>query len=74
MSAFRPCLGRDLCMEDAHGCRVCGRSREEIDATRRGIDALADIALRYGYDNIEEFTAWVAHKLEKKIHARRARA
>ncbi len=57
-------------MEDEHGCRVCGRSATEIHDTRRLVDALAELAIRHQYDNVDEFTAWVGRKLAKKIRAR----
>ena len=58
-------------MERGELCITCGRSLDEIARTRRLIDDLAELALRMGYDNVDEFAAYVATKVVKKIHYRR---
>jgi hypothetical protein len=50
---------------------VCGRSFGEITRTRELIDALADLACAQGYDNVDEFTAYIASKVGKKVRHRR---
>jgi hypothetical protein len=67
MSQFNPCRGKDYCTEEGTHCEGCGRSHEEIAATRELIGELADFALKMGYDNIEEFVNFVADKAVKKI-------
>jgi phosphoribosyl-dephospho-CoA transferase len=71
MSLFTPCKGKTACRDDGRQCLVCGRSFEEIARTRELIDALANLACEEGYDNIDEFAEYVAHKLAKKIRHRR---
>ena len=43
----------------------------EISRIRELIDALADLACAQGYGNVDEFAAYVARKLVKKVHHRR---
>ena len=72
MSAFTPCKGKTACRDDGEKCLTCDRSFAEISRTRELIDALADFACTQGYDNVEEFAAYVARKVEKKISHRRS--
>lgn len=72
MTQFRPCAGQTACRDDGTTCLTCGRSLAAIEATRTLIDALAEFALAQGYDNVDEFAAYMAKKLEKKVRHRRA--
>ena len=45
MTSFKPCQGKTACRDDGRACLTCGRSFEEIEDTRRLIDALADLAI-----------------------------
>jgi hypothetical protein len=74
MSTFTPCRGKTACRDDGERCLVCNRSLVEIEQTRSLIDALADLAMRQDYDNVEEFAAYVAAKLVKKVKYRRGKA
>lgn len=71
MSTFNPCKGKTACRDDGEKCLTCGRSLAEIEQTRKLIDALAELALVQGYDNVNQFATYVADKLEKKIQHRR---
>lgn len=71
MTTFRPCAGKTACRDDNITCLTCGRSLAAIVETRRLIDALAEFALAEGYENVEEFAAYVAKKVEKKVRHRR---
>ena len=71
MSTFTPCKGKTACRDDGEKCLTCGRSLAEIDQLRSLIDALADLVVNQGYDNTEEFAAYVAGKLVKKVQHRR---
>lgn len=71
MKTFTPCQGKTACRDDGETCLTCNRSLAEVESTRRLIDALADLVLRHGYRNVEEFTAYVAGKVKKKVHHRR---
>ena len=70
MSAFKPCQGQTACRDDGTPCLTCGRSLAEIEHTRSLIDALAELAVNQGYDNVEEFAGYVAEKVVKKIRHR----
>jgi hypothetical protein len=71
MRPFTPCKGKTACRDDGEQCLVCGRRFEEITQTRQLIDALADLACAQGYDNVDEFAAYIARKVEKKVRHRR---
>ncbi len=71
---FSPCKGKDHCTEGGTHCEGCGRSHEEIARTRELIGALAAYALEMGYENYEEFAAFVGDKAAKKIAAAQEQA
>jgi hypothetical protein len=71
MPVFKPCQGQTACHDDGATCLTCGRSLAEIEHTRSLIDALADLAVNRGYDNVEEFAGYVADKVVKKVRHRR---
>lgn len=71
MKPFTPCRGKTACRDDGSRCLTCGRSLQEIEVTRRLIDALAELAVQYEYENPAEFAAYVASKVEKKVRHRR---
>mgnify|MGYP006448354103 CR=1 FL=1 len=71
MSRFEPCHGKDACRDDGERCLTCGRPLSEIARLRVSIDELATLALDAGYENSEEYAAYVARKLLKTISHRR---
>jgi hypothetical protein len=71
MHPFSPCKGKTACRDDGEKCLVCERSFAEITRTGELIDALADLACAHDYDNVSEFAAYIARKLEKKVRHRR---
>ncbi len=71
---FSPCQGKDNCTEGGTHCDGCGRAHGEIARTRELIGTLADYALRMGYENYQEFTAFVADKAAKKVGFQREQA
>ena len=71
MNAFNPCKGKTACRDDGKQCLTCSRSFTEIEQTRNLIDALAEFAMAHGYDNVNEFAAYIADKVEKKVRHRR---
>ena len=74
MPAFTRCRGKTACLEDAAGCRACGRSLEEIAQTRALIEQAARFILDREYDNADEFAAYLAEKIMKRVqHARSTR-
>ncbi|MBF0471188.1 MAG: DUF1289 domain-containing protein [Gammaproteobacteria bacterium] len=62
---FTPC--QDQCTHDGSHCRGCGRSHEEIAAVRDIVASLVDHTLKMGYDNVEEFTQFVARKAQRRV-------
>jgi hypothetical protein len=71
MSRFVPCQGKTACRDDGVRCLTCGRTLEEIGRLRDALDGLADLAITYGYENVAEYRAYVAQKLENMIVYRR---
>jgi hypothetical protein len=71
MSRFVPCQGKTACRDDGVRCLTCGRTIEEIGRLRDALDGLADLAITYDYENVAEYRAYVAQKLEKMIVYRR---
>ena len=71
MNTFKPCRGKTSCRDDGTICLTCGRSLAEIEQTRVLIDALAEFISAQDYDDVSEFTTYVADKVEKKVRHRR---
>lgn len=71
MARFIPCAGPSACTEGGAHCRGCGRSHGEIERTRQAVDALVEVALQYGYENPEDFAAYVARRIAKKTEHQR---
>ncbi len=69
---FSPCKGGDNCTQGGTHCQGCGRSHEEIAETRALIASIAQFALKMGYENVEQFTAFVGDKAAKKIRVAQA--
>ena len=67
-------MGKTACRDDGKQCITCGRSFDEINQTRNLIDALAEFACTQRYDNIDEFSAYVAEKANKKAKHRQGSA
>lgn len=67
---FNPCQGKTRCRDDGERCLTCGRSLVEIRQLRELLDGLADLAVRYRYDNVDAFAAYVAYKVPKLISHR----
>ncbi len=71
MKTFKPCQGKTACRDDGLQCLTCGRSFPEIEQTRALVDALAELAMAHNYANVDEFAAYIARKVEKKVRYRR---
>ncbi|MBM4199693.1 MAG: DUF1289 domain-containing protein [Gammaproteobacteria bacterium] len=65
---FRPCIP-DHCTKEGTHCQGCGRSHEEIAETKQLIMGLVGFAQRQGYDNVDEFSQFVAKSLLSKLQA-----
>jgi hypothetical protein len=59
---FSPCRGGNNCTDGGTHCEGCGRSHPEIAEARKLIDAVAQFAVKMGYDNIDEFTQFISSK------------
>lgn len=71
---FSPCRGGNNCTQGGTHCQGCGRSHEEIAETRKLVEAVAQYAVKMGYDNPEEFTQYVAAKAAGKAMMLKAQA
>ena len=71
---FNPCQGKDNCTEGGTHCEGCGRSHEEIARTRELIDVIVGFAQEMGYENYQDFTAFVGDKAAKKVSFERTPA
>lgn len=71
---FSPCRGGIHCTQDGTHCQGCGRSHGEIAATREIVEQMAQFALQMDYENLEEFTQFVADKAAKKTRMMKLQA
>ena len=71
MALFTPCQGKAACRDDGVRCLTCGRSLEEIVWLRDLMGQVAELALEYEYENVEQYTDYLARKVEKMIENRR---
>jgi len=62
---FVPCNGN--CTEDGSHCEGCGRSRKEVDAMRKSVGELAELAEKMKYENLEDFANAVAGSLKYRL-------
>ena len=67
MGHFAPCQGKHACRDDGQRCLTCGRTLDEIARTRQLVEGLSDLAIAYGYENVEEFADYVAQRIRKKV-------
>ncbi|MFC1311962.1 MAG: hypothetical protein G8D81_00740 [gamma proteobacterium symbiont of Clathrolucina costata] len=71
MEKFVPCQGKSACRDDGIRCLTCGRGVHEIEQLRHLMNQLASLAIDYDYENVDEYSSYVARKLEKMITYRR---
>lgn len=74
MSVFTPCQGKNACRDDGVRCLTCGRNLDEIIQLRSLIDQLASLAIEYDYSNCQDYTVYIAGKVDKAITYRRQKA
>jgi hypothetical protein len=71
MAAFKPCINRNACNDDGVRCRSCGRSLGEIVKTKELVDTVFNFINEMGYENHDDFMAYLSRKIAKKIaHAK----
>lgn len=71
MAIFKPCQGKTACRDNGEICLSCGRSLSEIEQLRSLIHGLTSLALEYDYENIDDFTQYIARKVQKSINHER---
>lgn len=71
MRQFNPCKGKDACRDDGERCLTCGRKLTEVARTVYLMNELSDFVIEQDYDNVDEFAAYIARKLVKKVKHRR---
>lgn len=74
MRQFNPCKGKDACRDDGERCLTCGRKLTEVARTVFLMNELSDFVIEQDYDNVDEFAAYIARKLLKKVKHRRETA
>lgn len=74
MRQFNPCKGKDACRDDGERCLTCGRKLTEVARTVFLMNELSDFVIKQEYSNVDEFAAYIARKLVKKVKHRRETA
>ena len=74
MRPFNPCKGKDACRDDGERCLTCGRKLTEVARLVFLMNELSDFVIEQEYSNVDEFAAYIARKLVKKVKHRRETA
>ncbi|MGA9574421.1 MAG: hypothetical protein WBS20_10800 [Lysobacterales bacterium] len=64
---FKPCNGE--CTEEGLYCDGCGRTHQEIEAMRRGVEELVALYKEMNYENLDDFADAVAGSIKYKMGA-----
>lgn len=62
---FTPC--NDACTKEGTHCEGCGRSHEEIAATKAIVTTAVNFIQQQQYDNPEEFVSAIGKSILKKL-------
>ena len=62
---FIACNGE--CTDEGICCEGCGRTHQEIDAMRKPVEELAELATKMEYENIGDFANAVAGSIKYKL-------
>lgn len=62
---FSPCI--DKCTFEGTHCEGCGRTHEEIAATKKLVMEAVNFAQMQGYENIEEFSNAIGQSILRKL-------
>ncbi|MDO9140574.1 MAG: DUF1289 domain-containing protein [Methylobacter sp.] len=62
---FSPCI--DKCTYEGTHCEGCGRSHEEIAATKKLVMAAVNFAQEQDYENIDDFANAIGQSILKKL-------
>lgn len=63
---FSPCTGK--CTDEGSHCEGCGRSHEEIAATKKIVKSIVEFNQEMAYENPEDFTQAIAKTALWKIN------
>jgi predicted Fe-S protein YdhL (DUF1289 family) len=74
MAVFKPCQGKNACRDNGVLCLTCGRKLNEIVQLRELMQQLTELAIDYDYENVEEYTQYLARKVAKMIDYQRSNA
>ena len=74
MASFTPCQGKNACRDNGVLCLTCGRKLTEIETLRELLQKLTNLAVDYDYDNVDEYTDYIARKVAKMIEYKRQEA
>lgn len=72
MAVFKPCQGKSACRDNGVLCLTCGRKLNEIVQLRELMQQLTALAIDYDYENIDEYTEYLARKVAKMIDYQRS--
>jgi predicted Fe-S protein YdhL (DUF1289 family) len=67
MAIFTPCQGKNACRDNGVLCLTCGRKLSEVTKLRELMHELATLAIYHDYDNVDDFTQYIARKVGKMI-------
>ncbi|MGZ4959565.1 MAG: DUF1289 domain-containing protein [Methylomonas sp.] len=62
---FHPCI--DQCTTEGTHCQGCGRSHQEIAATKKLVKSAVEFIQQQQYENPEEFVAAISKSILKKL-------
>ncbi len=74
MANFTPCQGKNACRDNGVLCLTCGRKLTEIEKLRELMQELSEHAIEYDYENVDDFTQYIARKVAKMIEYKRQEA
>ena len=72
MSRFTPCQGKNACRDNGEICLTCGRKLTEIEKLRELMKEITTLAVEYEYENVDDFTQYIARKVSKMIDYQRS--
>ena len=71
MATFTPCQGKNACRDNGAVCLTCGRGLTEIVKLRELMQELTNLAIDHDYENVDDYTQYIARKVAKMIDYRR---
>jgi predicted Fe-S protein YdhL (DUF1289 family) len=71
MARFTPCQGKNACRDNGALCLTCGRELTEIIKLRNIMQELTSLAIEYDYENVDDYSQYIARKVSKMIDYQR---